>query len=223
MSKSFYKSALVFLLCAVLSVSCGLWGDVEELRPALVGITITSYPEKDSYSIGEYIDLSGLEVRAIYNSGSRMAIENYTYTGFDSNTPGSKTITVEYQAFTAEFTVLVNHSAMILPLTDVSVVIPYLAEFSHSSADDPVLLPMQIDLGMMEQSNSGWGKLLNAIRDADKYVALDLSTCDVITYGSNSEHFDPNNQLTIGKDKIVSLILPEVSKIYRRGIHDRNI
>ena len=71
-------------------------------------------PAKAEYEIGEELELEGLAVTAKYSDGSQQELEagSYTLEGFDSETPGQKTITVSYTegeaTKTAEFTVTVK-------------------------------------------------------------------------------------------------------------------
>lgn len=62
----------------------------------LSGIRITSFPSKVYYKIGESFDPTGLTVAEVRNDGSEKEITDYTVSGFDSSTAGSKTITVSY-------------------------------------------------------------------------------------------------------------------------------
>ena len=62
----------------------------------LKGIRISHYPNKIYYKIGETFDPSGLTVVEARNDGSEKEITDYTVSGFDSSTAGSKTITVSY-------------------------------------------------------------------------------------------------------------------------------
>jgi hypothetical protein len=73
----------------------------------------------------------------------------------------------------------------------------------------PVILPVNTDL-----SGNGWADLLDAINDASSVsaVALDLSACT----GGGAE-FDPDNTNSTGKDKIVSLILPDAATSIKAG------
>lgn len=67
-----------------------------EVAPDTVGIRISHYPNKIYYKIGETFDPSGLTVAEVRNDGSEKEITDYTVSGFDSSTAGSKTITVSY-------------------------------------------------------------------------------------------------------------------------------
>jgi hypothetical protein len=65
-----------------------------------------------------------------------------------------------------------------------------------------VPLPVSLDL------STGWALLLTAIQSAGKYVALDLSAC---VMGPGVTEFDPDRSVSTGKDRIVSLILPNTA------------
>jgi hypothetical protein len=70
------------------------------------------------------------------------------------------------------------------------------------SAASPIILPVNINLA------SGWAALLGAI---NKFVALDLSDCTDMTV------FDPDYNISDGKDKIVSLVLPNKAESVEAG------
>ena len=78
--------------------------------------------------------------------------------------------------------------------------------------NEPVYLPVQMNLGTMTQSGSGWRQLLNVIANSGRYVALDLSQCSM-----NGTEFNPEIYASIympptpGADMIVSLILPDIA------------
>ena len=81
----------------------------------LLSIEVTA-PTKKKYQLGEKLDTAGMKITTIcYDSNSKgetkKVIDNntdgITITGFDSSTPGKKTVTVTYQGKTASFTVAV--------------------------------------------------------------------------------------------------------------------
>ena len=74
----------------------------------LTHITIT-YPEKLTYYVNEQFDPDGLTVTAHYDNGKAVELdeEEYVIDGFDSKTPGNKTLTVSYQGKTQVFSVSV--------------------------------------------------------------------------------------------------------------------
>ncbi|MDR1930025.1 MAG: leucine-rich repeat domain-containing protein, partial [Treponema sp.] len=78
-----------------------------------------------------------------------------------------------------------------------------------ASAADPVPLAITVDIGI----NSGMA-LIDVLQSAGKYVALDLSACSMT--GMNGV-FDADDTVSTGKDKIVSLILPDTAQGIQRG------
>ncbi|MGN8647189.1 bacterial Ig-like domain-containing protein [Gracilibacillus sp. HCP3S3_G5_1] len=77
--------------------------------------------EKREYLVGEELDLTGLEVTAIYDDGTteRLSPEDYLVTGFDSTEIGTNTLTIHYNGFTETITV------EIVPLTVTDLEIKY--------------------------------------------------------------------------------------------------
>jgi hypothetical protein len=82
--------------------------------------------------------------------------------------------------------------------------------FGGTNTGDPVALPVAIDLA----DGTNWEDLLSAIDDAVKYVALDLSACTM-----SGTEFDPDNTNSQGKDKIVSLVLPDAATSIESGYY----
>jgi hypothetical protein len=80
--------------------------------------------------------------------------------------------------------------------------------------NNPILLSIEIDLGKMYQAGSNWKKLLDIINKSGKYVNLDLSLCtlnEMEDYNGDFA-FDPDYSFSDGKNKIVSIILPDVTQ-----------
>jgi hypothetical protein len=75
-----------------------------------------------------------------------------------------------------------------------------------TTADNPVPLRLALDIGTMTDANSGWRQVLNVLAEADKYVDLDLSACAM-----NGTVFNPGYSVSTGKDKIVSIALPDAA------------
>ena len=73
-------------------------------------IKIASAPSKTVYTVGDSaLDTAGLKLEVTYNNSSIKTIDNgFTCTGFNTAAEGTKTITVEYEGLTAQFTVTVN-------------------------------------------------------------------------------------------------------------------
>ncbi|MBQ3497744.1 MAG: bacterial Ig-like domain-containing protein [Clostridia bacterium] len=80
----------------------------------LSGITVSSLPDKQTYSVGEDFDSTGLVVKANYSDGTSKTVTDYTLDSFDSTTEGTKTVTVSYTeggvTKTCTFDVTVNES-----------------------------------------------------------------------------------------------------------------
>jgi hypothetical protein len=76
--------------------------------------------------------------------------------------------------------------------------------------DDPIYLPINIDLGDMVSLESGWGQLLSILGSTGKFVSLDLSLCQM----DNSTFRSPSDNN--GKNRIVSIILPNMATIIIR-------
>jgi hypothetical protein len=133
------------------------------------------------------------------------ALQGYIFEGMSANTfnvAGANS--VNNAANSGVVTAVFPATIINFPITDIDHVIPYLNSLSAGgSASDPIVLPMQVDLGNMISSSSGLQQLLNRIAQADKYVALDLSLCTM-----NVTTFNPDGSVATGKNRIVSLVLP---------------
>lgn len=70
----------------------------------LISIKITP-PTKTEYIVGENIDLTGLTVTAVCDTGETEDITDYSVSGYTSGTPGKQIVTVTYKEFTDTFTV----------------------------------------------------------------------------------------------------------------------
>lgn len=77
-----------------------------------VSITLATAPAKVMYVVGdEELDLTGLKLRARDAEGNTWTISNLddiAVTGFNTDTKGRKTVTVEYGAFTVQFYIYVH-------------------------------------------------------------------------------------------------------------------
>lgn len=62
----------------------------------LSSISITTQPTKKSYTAGDTLDLSGMVVRATFNSGATANVTGYTCSPTTLSTVGTQTITVSY-------------------------------------------------------------------------------------------------------------------------------
>jgi hypothetical protein len=87
------------------------------------------------------------------------------------------------------------------------------AQVAGADANNPVPLSVRIDLGSMNQADSGWRQMLGAIAEADKYVRLNLSACSM-----DGTAFNPDYRVSAGKDKIVKIALPDAARSITGGV-----
>ena len=71
---------------------------VIEVETYLSGITVTKMPSKLTYAINEKLDLSDMEITALYSDGKTEIISNYDVSNVDTSSIGIKTVTV-YHTF----------------------------------------------------------------------------------------------------------------------------
>jgi hypothetical protein len=125
------KGIILFLLPALITAlsSCTAAIDsidpVERLYPMsdayLVSLRISSLPAKLTYELNEPADWTGLVIRETYSSGGWVGIvygsadyennyinANYTVSGFNSLSTGSKTITFSKNGLRVSFTITVH-------------------------------------------------------------------------------------------------------------------
>lgn len=87
------------------------WEDKKKSNVTLSSISVATYPNKTSYSIGEALDTTGLTLTATYSNGQKKTVtEDYSVSGFDSSTAGTKTLTVSFDGKTTTFTVTVKEA-----------------------------------------------------------------------------------------------------------------
>lgn len=88
----------------------------EKNAVTLTGISISKAPTKTVYALGEPLDVSGLELKLTYSDGSTELVTNgFSVQGFESETAGTKTITVTYGGKTTSFSVTVEKAATNTP------------------------------------------------------------------------------------------------------------
>ena len=76
------------------------------------------------------------------------------------------------------------------------------------TAVSPLRLKLILDLGNMS-AGSGWHELLSHIDLAEKYVELNLSACTI----TGAVWFNPDSSTSSGKNRIVSMVLPDDNAI----------
>lgn len=81
------------------------------VEPVFVNLGVTNNPNKTLYAPDEPLDLRGLVVSKIYSDGSSKRVYGLTTanaSGFDSSTPGEKTVMMQYQGNWCTFKVMVK-------------------------------------------------------------------------------------------------------------------
>ena len=126
----------------------------------------------------------------------------------DFTGPVTYTVTAEDETTAADYTVTVTVKESLNSAAEVS---SYLSSVSGGfSAAAPVFLPVNITL------SGDWASLLAAIQTANRFVALDLSACDISCMTGTTGEFDPGAANT-GESRIVSLLLPDTATSVKAG------
>ncbi len=76
----------------------------------VIGIEkIHSMPDKTTYTVGEKFDAKGFVLKVILDDGKTKFVDTgITFTGYDTDTPGIKNVTAEYEGYTVEFIIIVE-------------------------------------------------------------------------------------------------------------------
>ena len=101
----------------VITVSYAGFTDSFEIfmnEKVLSDFQITTMPSKLTYYLGENLDLSDMVATAYYNNGENYAVTDYEISGFDSQTPGTKVVTIAYGDISRDFAVTVKERAAVV-------------------------------------------------------------------------------------------------------------
>ena len=80
----------------------------------LTSITITAFPGKLTYEVGDTFDTTGMTVIASYNNKTTQDVtESVTISELDMSTAGIKVVTVTYSGMTASFNIKVNTPTLV--------------------------------------------------------------------------------------------------------------
>ncbi len=106
----------------------------------LTGIEISSFPSQLIYALGNPLDITGGEIRLIYDDGTRIntPITSDMVSGFSTQTVGLKTLTVTYNNLTTNFSIDVMTKNEVLSL-QLSGLIQTLPEGSSLSEEQRLL------------------------------------------------------------------------------------
>ena len=91
-------------------------GDTGDDDVSVESISVKTNPTKTTYTVGDSFDPSGLILTVTYSDSTTddvaySASAGMTFSGFDSSSAGTKTVTVTYEGKTAAFSVTVNASS----------------------------------------------------------------------------------------------------------------
>ncbi|MBO5495917.1 MAG: bacterial Ig-like domain-containing protein, partial [Oscillospiraceae bacterium] len=81
----------------------------------VTGISVLTLPTTRSYTVGDYLDTSGLSVQLNSNKGSEVLTGGYTVSPKVLASPGTQEVTVRYDKYTAKFTVTVKAKEAVTP------------------------------------------------------------------------------------------------------------
>ena len=101
----------------VITVSYAGFTDSFEIfmnEKVLSDFQITTIPSKLTYYLGENLDLSDMVATAYYNNGENYAVTDYEVSGFDSQTPGTKVVTIAYGDISRDFAVAVKERVTVV-------------------------------------------------------------------------------------------------------------
>jgi hypothetical protein len=172
------------------------------------GTDLTGLTPEIQVSPGAGIDPASGELQEFFTADGYSPVV-YTVTG----TNGSEalwTVTVKWEPLEADAATIAD------------VIEDYFADLpahagAGSTADDPIILPLRLSLAA-----PGWANLLAAIQSKGKYVALDLSECDISGMTATEGEFDPQpGPGDAGESKIVSLILPDEAASVKSTFNNR--
>lgn len=134
-------------------------------NPVLESIEINVKPTKTKYVLGTELDLSGMIVKAKYDTGDSKTITDYTVSGYDKNTLGEQTVTVTYEGKKATFKVTVTNDRTGIEITSNPTKLAY-------------TLGEELDLS---------GLKLNAVLENGTKVEIPAADYTVTGYDKNAE------------------------------------
>lgn len=199
----------------------------EEIPAVLENIAITKQPNKLIYTIGEELEITGLVVTGTYSDGSTR-IETVTksnITGFNNQTIGSQTLTININGKTAYFKVTVTKAEeaqqdKIITITDEPVTITVPANIRGAKIEvkqnEPlplVAVRAETFLGKVEMEIPEGVEITNAPANWDGTITLPEVKDQPSTTVSNAAQVSavievglPDQEITF--DKPVRLLIP---------------
>lgn len=125
----------------VITVSYAGFTDSFEIfmnEKVLSDFQITTTPSKLTYYLGENLDLSDMVATAYYNNGENYAVTDYEISGFDSQTPGTKVVTIAYGDISRDFAVTVKERVAVVTGGEIKV------GSSVARLGDNIIIPVSI-------------------------------------------------------------------------------
>lgn len=157
--------------------------DINVAAESVIGIQIVKLPDQLSYAQGDNINLTGMKVEKIYNSGRTENIPlnqlrvNYSFLGI-----GEATVTVNYSGFTAEFSCTVSQAD-----TDAAVALGSKFGSAGSTVEIPVII----------SDNPGVASLLLTVTyDESVLTLINVKDTQLISGENNSSVLSSPYQLT---------------------------
>lgn len=90
----------------VFHFASGVLRSLPYVQPTGGALTIMKLPDRIDYTVGDSLDLTGIEVCILYSDGSRKEIDDYTVTGYEPSV-GVKIVVISYDGMRTAFTVTV--------------------------------------------------------------------------------------------------------------------
>lgn len=142
--------------------------DGKAAETQITGIMVKP-PMKLNYEIGEVFNPTGMTVTVHYNDGNtvEMPYTSCVISGFDSNSPGEKTVTVSYNGFEDHFNITVNSETAEKRLTHIKI-----SE-----------LPVKLNYYVGEKFDPS-GIKLEKVYDDGTVEALDVERCSIAGFDS---------------------------------------
>ncbi|WP_153461888.1 bacterial Ig-like domain-containing protein [Sediminibacillus terrae] len=128
---------------------------------------------KQSYLIGEQLDLEGLLVTAVYSDGSRELLDSddFFVTGFDSNTVGTGSIVIHYAGSSTELNIEIRD----LALTDLQI------KYNPAKTDYYLQDIMETD-GLVVEGEFDNGYLIEEVEEEQLQFIIDNEIIDPAEY-----------------------------------------
>lgn len=106
----------------------------ESEAPTCYRLEVTGSNYKKTYTVGEELDLSGIELTAYWSNKTttKLSVKDVTVSGYNKNTTGTQTIILTYGAITTDITVTVNPKS-----TKITVTVSILGDSHHGKTDKP--------------------------------------------------------------------------------------